>query len=88
MASTKISNGVNHAKKLQGEVVSNKMDKTAVIKIAVLKKHPKYHKRYMVYKRYKAHDEKNEYQVGDIVEIQESRPLSKEKRWVVVKKVK
>ncbi len=82
----KISNGVS--KKLQGEVVSEKMAKTVVVKVNVLKKHRKYHKQYTRSKRYQAHDEKNEYHVGDIVEIQETRPISKEKRWRVVRKIK
>ena len=73
---------------LQGEVVSDKMDKTIVVKTVLTKRHPKYRKLYRVFKNYKAHDPNNEYQVGDIVEIQENRPISKTKRWVAVRKVK
>ncbi len=73
---------------LQGQVISNKMTKTVVVKATVQKRHPKYHKQYTLTKKYKAHDENREYQVGDTVEIEESRPLSKEKRWVVIRKVK
>lgn len=76
------------AKKLQGEVISDKMDKTVVVKVLQLKTHPKYFKKYRVQKKYKAHDENNEYHIGEIVEIQESRPMSKEKKWKVLRKVK
>jgi len=74
-------------KKLQGEVVSDKMQKTVVVEVKRVKMHPKYKKRYIVSKRYKAHDEKNEFKVGDKVIIEECRPLSKEKRWKVIKKI-
>lgn len=75
-------------KHLTGEVVSDKMTKTVVVKVTLLKKHPKYHKQYTRSRRYKAHDENAEYHTGDIVEIEESRPLSKDKKWKVIKKVK
>jgi small subunit ribosomal protein S17 len=71
---------------LKGVVVSDKMTKTVVVAVTRLKKHPKYKKYYKVTKKYKAHDEKNEYHVGDKVVIQETRPLSKEKRWIAVSK--
>lgn len=74
-------------RKLQGKVVSDKMQKTVVVKVERIKEHPKYKKRYKVHKKYKAHDEKGEYHVGDTVVIEESRPISKEKRWQVVKKI-
>lgn len=67
-------------------VVSDKMDKTVVVKVTRYKEHPKYKKRYKVSKKYKAHSEKNEYKIGDRVLIQEHRPISKDKAWVVVKK--
>lgn len=70
---------------LRGEVVSRRMAKTAVVKVTTVKRHPKYHKQYKVSRRYKAHDEKNESQVGNIVNIQETRPISKEKRWTIIK---
>ena len=73
---------------LQGQVISNKMIKTVVVKVTLKKRHPKYHKQYTVTKKYKAHDENRAYQVGDTVEIEESRPLSKEKRWIVIGKGK
>jgi len=70
-------------KKMTGVVVKDKMDKTVVIEVEKFLKHPKYHKYLKTKKSYKAHDEKNECNVGDRVLIVESRPLSKEKRWVV-----
>ncbi len=71
-------------KKLKGIVVSDKMNKTVVVRVERIKAHPKYEKRYRVHKKYKAHDEKNEYKIGDEVVIEECRPLSKEKKWRVV----
>lgn len=68
---------------LKGEVVSEKMNKTVVVKVSRLKMHPKYKKRYKASKRFKAHDEKNECHVGDKVIIEETRPISKEKRWKI-----
>jgi small subunit ribosomal protein S17 len=75
-------------KKLLGEIVSDKMQKTVVVKVTVVKRHPKYHKRYTIHKRYKAHDDKSEFHTGDIVEIEETKPLSSGKRWRVLRKVK
>ncbi|OGG39005.1 30S ribosomal protein S17 [Candidatus Jorgensenbacteria bacterium GWC1_48_12] len=74
-------------RKLQGTVVSDKMSKTRVVAVERLKKHKRYGKYYKVTERYKAHDEKNEYKTGDKVVIQESRPLSRDKRWVIVEKI-
>ena len=70
---------------LKGVVVSDKMTKTVVVSVTRLKKHPKYKKYYKVTKRFKAHDEKGEYHTGDKVIMQETRPVSKDKRWTVVK---
>jgi len=67
--------------------VSDKMAKTVVVLVERLKEHPKYHKRYRVSKKYKAHDEKGEYKAGDTVVIEECRPLSADKRFVVVKRI-
>jgi len=76
-------------RKLEGVVVSDKADKTVVVKVSRTKMHPKYNKRYIVSKNYQAHDEKNEYKAGDEVVIVEARPISKSKRWRVLnKKVK
>jgi small subunit ribosomal protein S17 len=67
-----------------GVVVSNKMDKTVVVLVERLVKHRKYKKYLRARKKYKAHDEKNACQVGDRVELVETRPLSREKRWAVL----
>ena len=72
---------------LIGTVVSNKMQKTVVVKVERIKEHPMYKKRYKVYKKYKAHDQNGEYGVGDKVMIEECRPISKEKKWKVIKKI-
>lgn len=71
---------------MTGIVISNKMDKTVVVKVDVVKRHPKYHKRYTKSYRYKAHDEDNSCEIGEKVVIESSRPLSRDKRFVVVKK--
>jgi small subunit ribosomal protein S17 len=68
----------------QGIVVSDKMDKTVVVRVDRTKVHPKYKKRYRVSKRFKVHDPENKCKVGDKVTIVECRPLSKEKRWKVL----
>jgi small subunit ribosomal protein S17 len=70
----------------RGVIVSDKMDKTVVVLVNRYKEHPKYKKRYKISKKYKAHNEKNEYKIGDRVVIQENRPISKDKRWIVVTK--
>ncbi len=72
---------------LQGTIVSDKMDKTRVVEIARLKKHPLYKKYYKVTRKFKAHDGKNEYKTGDKVIIEETRPLSKDKRWRIIGKI-
>ncbi len=69
---------------IQGTVVSNKMDKTVVVSVGRKKKHPLYHKVMSVTERYKAHDEANGCKLGDVVRIQECRPMSKDKRWRVI----
>ena len=71
-----------------GRVVSNKMDKTIVVVVETLKKHRIYKRTYKQTKRFHAHDEHNVCQVGDIVRIEESRPISKLKRWRLVEVVK
>ncbi len=72
---------------LIGEVVSDKMDKTVVVQVARRVRHGMYQKFVTTRAKYKAHDEKNECKVGDVVQIVESRPLSAEKRWRVQKRV-
>ncbi|MFA7169597.1 MAG: 30S ribosomal protein S17 [Candidatus Paceibacterota bacterium] len=75
----------NNRKKKIGTVVSDKMDKTIVVEIVTLKTHPKYKKKYKSSKKYKAHDEENKFKIGDKVTIVESKPYSKDKRWLAVK---
>jgi small subunit ribosomal protein S17 len=70
-------------RKLVGVVIGDKMDKTRVVVVERRLAHAKYGKYMTRRAKYKAHDEKNEYRVGDRVEIVESRPLSREKRWRV-----
>ncbi len=70
---------------LKGVVVSDKMDKTVVVSVSRFIKHPMYGKFYKVSKKYKAHDEENKYKTGDNVEIVETRPISKDKKFKVVK---
>jgi small subunit ribosomal protein S17 len=67
-----------------GRVVSDKMDKTVVVAVESLRKHRLYKHTVRVTKRFKAHDERNTCREGDTVRIEETRPLSKEKRWRVV----
>ncbi len=74
-------------RKLKGVIVSDKMHKTVVVAVSRYKKHPKYKKYFKVTKRFKAHNEKSEFHAGDKVIIEESKPLSKEKNWVIVRKV-
>jgi len=73
-------------KKLTGKVVSDKMDKTVVVNVNRYVEHKKYGKFYKIDKHYKAHDENNEYKIGDEVIIEECRPLSKDKTFTVVGK--
>ncbi len=71
-------------KRLKGTIVSNKMQKTVVVKMERVKEHPKYKRRYKVHKKYKAHYDEGEYKVGDKVTIEECRTISKDKKWRVV----
>lgn len=73
---------------LQGTVVSDKNDKTVVVKVERRFTHPLYKKTVRRTKNYKAHDENNEKKVGDLVSIQESRPISRDKRWIVIDNTK
>jgi small subunit ribosomal protein S17 len=74
-------------RQLQGTVVSDKMDKTAVVLVQRIKLHPLYRKVIRRHKRYHAHDEANAARVGDVVLLEECRPMSKTKRWRVVEVV-
>ena len=71
---------------LNGVVVSDKMDKTVVVSVSRFVKHPKYGKFYNISKKYKAHDENNTCKTGDKVEIIETRPISRDKRFKVITK--
>ncbi|WP_375617721.1 MULTISPECIES: 30S ribosomal protein S17 [unclassified Bartonella] len=70
---------------LQGVVISDKNDKTVVVKVERRYSHPLLKKTVRQSKNYKAHDENNQFKIGDQVSIQESRPISKDKCWIVVK---
>lgn len=67
-----------------GQVVSDKMDKTIVVRVETKIRHPLYGKIVKTSKKYKAHDENNEAKIGDIIKMMETRPLSKDKRWRLV----
>jgi small subunit ribosomal protein S17 len=73
---------------LVGHVTSDKMDKTVVVAVEVQRKHRLYGRAIRRTHKFKAHDPTNQFHVGDVVEIRESRPLSREKRWVVSKLIK
>lgn len=74
----------NSRRFLQGTVLSDKMEKTRVVQVRGETKHSKYHKIVRVISKYKAHDDKNLSKSGDVVRIMETRPISKDKRWVIV----
>jgi len=78
-------------KRLKGEIISDKMQKTIVVKVEKIKFQQKYKKRYKVHKKYKAHVDSSagegEYKMGDEVMIEECKPISKEKKWRVVSKI-
>lgn len=74
-------------RRFEGVVVSDKMQKTRVVEVSRRIKHPRYHKYYRVTKRFSAHDENNIYMLGESVIIEEAKPLSRTKRWVIVEKV-
>jgi small subunit ribosomal protein S17 len=70
-------------KQLKGKIVSDKMDKTVIVEVATEKKHRRYKSTYLSHKRYKVHDEKNEFVIGDEIIIEETKPISKDKTWRV-----
>jgi len=74
-------------KKLEGTIISVKMEKTVVVKVERIKKHPKYKRRYKAFKKYKADRGEIKCQEGDRVVIEECRPISKEKKWRVIKRL-
>ena len=73
-------------KRLIGIIISNKMQKTVIVRVERIKEHPKYKRRYKTHKKYKVHNETGEYKISDKVIIEESRPISKDKKWRVIKK--
>lgn len=75
---------LSHRKVRVGIVVSNKMDKTVVVKVSRHAEHPLYGKRILRAKKYVAHDEENTCRIGDQIRIRETRPLSKTKRWELI----
>lgn len=75
-------------KTLEGTIISNKMQKTVVVEVATAKVHPKYKKKYKFSKNYKADTAGQDFKIGDKVLIQECRPISKDKKWKVAKKLK
>ncbi len=81
---TQEQNTENKGNILKGVVVSDKMDKTVVVSVSRFVKHSLYGKFYKISKKYKAHDEENKYKVGDEVEIIETKPISKEKKFKVI----
>ncbi len=74
-------NKTSHKRVIVGNVISNKNDKTITVEVVRSEKHPLYNKNYISSKKYRAHDEKNEANVGDVVKIVECRPLSATKRF-------
>ena len=88
MTETTASARERRRKVREGEVVSTNMDKTAIVRISRRIAHPLYKKIITRNSKFVAHDEKNEAEVGDLVEIMETRPLSKTKRWRLVRIVK
>jgi small subunit ribosomal protein S17 len=66
-----------------GRVVSDKMDKTVVVAVDYVRRHRLYHKRITRTSKFQAHDERNDCKLGDLVRIEETRPISKNKRWIV-----
>jgi small subunit ribosomal protein S17 len=76
-----------HRREVRGRVVSNKMDKTVVVSVERTVKHAKYRKYITRTRTFQAHDEGNECAVDDLVVIRECRPLSRNKRWIVVERV-
>lgn len=79
---------IKQYRELSGVVVSTKMSKTAVVRVDTIKIHKIYKKRYVVSRKYKAHDENNAYRVGDKVIIRQVKPMSKDKKWAIIKKIK
>jgi small subunit ribosomal protein S17 len=80
-------NSAGRRREVRGKVVSNKMDKTVVVAVERTVKHKKYRKYVTQMRTYQAHDEQNSCNVDDMVIIQECRPLSRHKRWMVIERI-
>ena len=80
------NNAPTQHRRLTGKVVSDRMDKTVVVRVDRVTVHPKYHKQQIRSRRFQAHDPENKYHLGDRVTIEETRPLSANKRWQVISK--
>jgi small subunit ribosomal protein S17 len=78
-----VAENQGNRKSMTGTVTSDKMDKTITVSVQTVKQHPLYKKTIKTSKKYKAHDENNEAKAGDVVKIMETRPLSKDKRWIL-----
>ena len=76
--------GIKNIKELVGEIVSDKVERTRVVLVKSVKVHPLYRKRFIVRKKYYAHDEQNTAKLGETVKIRETKPMSKNKKWLVV----
>ena len=76
-----------HKRQLSGLITSHAMNKTAVVSVIRVALDAKYQKRYRTSKKFKVHDEKNEFKKGDLVVIEECKPISKEKKWRIIKKL-
>ncbi|AEC21426.1 30S ribosomal protein S17 [Pusillimonas sp. T7-7] len=85
MSETQNTQTAKRQRTLIGQVVSNKMDKTVVVRVERRVKHPIFGKIIVRSNKYKAHDETNQYNEGDTVEIAEGRPISRDKSWTVVR---
>jgi small subunit ribosomal protein S17 len=85
MSETQTTQAAKRQRTLVGQVVSNKMDKTVVVSVERRVKHPVFGKIIVRSNKYKAHDETNQYNEGDTVEIAEGRPISRDKSWTVVR---
>lgn len=85
MSETQSTTVAKNQRTLVGKVVSNKMDKTVVVRVERRVKHPVFGKIVIRSNKYKAHDEANQYNEGDTVEIAEGRPISRDKSWTVVR---
>ena len=78
----------SHRKVKTGWVISDKMQKTIIVKVMRLTKHPRYNRIIKKYNKFKVHDEEGKAKIGNLVKIQETRPLSKDKRWRLVEIIK